>query len=69
MARIDIPVLQCDRCKRRTSDMGDMATYIQLTQSSVSEREKKVDLCSTCTAQLNNFMMGRATSPAELLTE
>lgn len=69
MARIDIPVLQCDRCKRQTSDLDDMASYIQLTQSSVSQREKKIDLCPTCTGQLNNFMNGRSTSPAEFLDE
>lgn len=56
MSRVDIPVLECDRCKSRTSDKNQMAAYIQLTRSHVGGNEQ-FDLCSPCAYEFKMLFM------------
>jgi hypothetical protein len=57
MARIDQPILECDRCKARTSDLKEMANYIQLYQNPISQKEQKFDLCRSCARDFFEFFM------------
>ncbi len=45
IARIDVPTLQCDRCKDITTDEEMMARYAKLLLVSTQE---KWDLCPDC---------------------
>lgn len=57
MARVDIPVLQCDRCKKTTSDAHEMAHWSHLTRRDVS-KDEHFDLCVSCTQRFRTYMSG-----------
>lgn len=55
MSRLDVPTLQCDKCKNTTQDLRQMSTYAQLQMPSVSGTEKW-DICPFCTRAFLTFM-------------
>lgn len=55
MSRLDVPTLQCDRCKTTTQDIKVMGTYQQVRHSHMSG-EDKWDLCPTCWNAFQNFL-------------
>ena len=56
MARLDVPTLQCDRCKNITTDPLEMCGFHKLNNDDVSGY-KSLDLCKNCWFQFTkNFM-------------
>lgn len=55
MARVDIPTLQCDRCKTTTQDTRVMGTYRVLTYYHMSGTDEW-DLCEDCWADFLSFV-------------
>lgn len=60
MTRIDVPTLQCDRCKNTTQDADVMAHYQKLTGmwNGYGSTKQEWDLCPECWVNFNNFMAG-----------
>lgn len=56
MARIDVPTMQCDRCKATTQDLGEMCKYQSLTgmYDGYGKQKQSWDLCPLC---WKDFMM------------
>lgn len=69
MARIDVPTMQCDRCKTTTQDSDEMGRFQRLTGMydgySGSERW---DLCPACWEDFLQFAAGEL-PPMHLSTE
>lgn len=61
MARIDVPTLQCDRCKLTTQDQREMIKFKKINWyvDSIGSKEIKQDLCSTCFENFQEFMKNK----------
>lgn len=58
MARLDIPTLQCDRCKVTTTDQVVMSEFVRLRSYDGNVGESW-DLCPVCWKDfINGFMIG-----------
>lgn len=70
MARIDIPQLQCDRCKADTTDTREMTRYQKLTHYHMSGSENW-DICPRCWKVFRLFIenSGRLTFVVDDLPE
>lgn len=58
MSRIDIPTLQCDRCRDITQDMKEMPSFRKLTYYHMSGHDEW-DMCPTCWAAFLTWMEGK----------
>lgn len=61
MARIDVPTLQCDRCKLTTQDQREMIKFKSVNWHSdiMGAQTFKKDLCSTCFENFQEFMKNK----------
>ena len=57
MTRIDVPTLQCDRCRITTQDTSVMSRFKKLTYSHMSGNDNW-DLCPQCWRAFNGFITG-----------
>lgn len=57
MSRIDVPTLQCDRCKATTQDTQKMIDYHKLSYYHISGKDEW-DLCIGCFLKFKAFMKG-----------
>ena len=55
MARIDVPTLQCDRCKKTTQNLTEMAAYPTVIHYHMSG-EDRWDLCPRCWRDFTTFL-------------
>ena len=55
MSRIDVPTMQCDRCKVITDDRNVMCKYYVLRSDNVHGGTQR-DLCEDCASDFYNFM-------------
>lgn len=60
MVRVDVPTIQCDRCKNTTQDMDEMSKYQKLTGmwNGYGSTKQEWDLCSKCYKEFTNFIDG-----------
>lgn len=60
MTRIDVPTLQCDRCKTSTQDENEMSRFRSLTgmYDKYQGASEKWDLCATCWRDFLRFIQG-----------
>lgn len=63
MARIDVPTMQCDRCKTTTQDLDWMGRYRSLTgmYDKYQGASEKWDLCPACWDSFLSFIGGKMT--------
>lgn len=59
MGRIDIPTVECDRCKVVTQVLAEMARYQTIDHSHMSGIEKWM-LCPDCWGAFKTFIDGSA---------
>lgn len=61
MARVDVPTLQCDRCKLTTQDRDEMWKFKKINWyvDSIESKEVKQDLCPTCFENFQEFMKNK----------
>lgn len=64
MTRIDVPTLQCDRCKITTQDTSEMMRFKKITYSHMSGHDDW-DLCPNCWRYFIAFIGGRLLVPEE----
>ena len=58
--RVDVPTLQCDRCKTTTQDIRAMGSYVDLIHYPPSGgKELKWDLCQSCWRSFDDWMSAR----------
>ena len=55
MSRLDVPTLQCDRCKSVTQDNKEMAKFITLSHHNISGLDQW-DLCPVCWPKFYDFL-------------
>jgi len=65
MAKLDIPTLQCDRCKIATTDKMEMMGFQELRHSDIGG-EQKWDLCKECWNKFLTIFIGSDVTYAEL---
>ncbi|AVD99720.1 hypothetical protein HWB51_gp092 [Mycobacterium phage Cuke] len=60
MARIDVPTLQCDRCKWTTQDQQEMSKFNTITGQwdGYQSSKEKWDLCESCWKSLVEEFLG-----------
>ena len=59
MSRVDVPTLQCDRCKHKTQDQTEMSHFQKLWRSHMSG-DDMWDLCPDCwNLFVNHFLEKR----------
>lgn len=57
MARVDVPTLQCDRCKVTTQSKNEMVAFKRVQHSHISGNEEW-DLCPSCWEKFRCLMIG-----------
>lgn len=61
MSRVDVPTLKCDRCRRTTQDLSEMAVFRELTYYGMEESKNVAwDLCPACWGAFIAFLDGDA---------
>lgn len=53
--RLDVPTLQCDRCKKTTQNLQEMGTFQRIEHSHVSGTDRW-DLCRMCFIEFQTFL-------------
>jgi hypothetical protein len=58
MARIDVPMLKCDRCNHTTQDENEMQKFHQIVwyYGDSGDQRTREDLCEGCWFDYNAFM-------------
>jgi len=58
MSRVDVPTLQCDRCKVTTQDLTDMGKFHHLQHPNGPGHDTQVwDLCPACWKQFLAWLL------------
>lgn len=59
MTRVNVPTLQCDRCKRTTQDLNEMGTYRKIMYYDMTPSNNLTwDLCPSCWCAAVAFLSG-----------